>query len=1225
MNYLTKLLLVTSALLFSARLASPFPQYWYDALGVIGVPLPKGPTQCDSHPTEAVTVPNVDSPHPGSPTIDGSIAFAFRDAQSGALTTTLCPGKTSKLLLSFSDPRLALLTANTTSVAFSSPTPPSNDCPNRVDLGGSDSASAATAFDVSFDVPCSLAGQNLMFKVTSATNVKPTPWKQNSVEMPVSLGADCGTCASPPPPPPSPLPPPPPSPSLPPPRPSPPPPPPPSPSPPPRPSPPPPPPSLSPPPPPRPSPSPIPSSPPPPPRPSPSPSPLPQTAVPSTSPSPSPSSPPPAPSPSPLPPPPSPPPPPTPPTPPPPLPPPPPAVCAASSLGYQCMRQMGKVLLHWSVNTSSAPSGNGCTPANLTDVNASDIAQYGTLHMAVQANVTGYVGIGFGEDVEEMAPADIVFGWASGGDVSAFIGTFYTNETEYLGMNVTWPPASNPSWAYDMGVTQRSSASEDGGEVTTTICFSRRLAAEEALTSPNIDTDTPTVIIWAVGPERAFIQHDPDDVGGFLLTLNPAMVTAVPPPPPPPELPPPELPPPVQPPSLPPPSPPPPSPPPSAIDTPSLPPSPSSPPLAPTLSRPKDCAVSTLGYQCMATKDKVTLHWGINSSTAPANPCTPATRTTLTASDLAKDGTLHMAVQAKIPGYVAIGFNSNPSKMYPSDIALGRAGFPLNTYYASGEDLDTNDLTNPSWAYDTGVVYNSSTGITTICFSRRLVDSRAKASPDLLATSEGLAQLGLIWAISPFKALVQHASSNVGGFFLDLTQNSTLQKSENKPPPQALPPVTPPVTPPAPPPGTSSCVPSTLGYGCVATMDKVTLHWSINSSTAPANPCTPATRTTLTASDLAKDGTLHMAVQAKIPGYVAIGFNSNPSEMYPSDIALGWAGFPLNTYYASGEDLDTNDSTNPSWAYDTGVVYNSSTGITTICFSRRLVDSRAKASPDLRSATGSSNSISTSMGGRRHLLATSEGLAQLGLIWAISPSKALVQHASSNVGGFFLDLNGGSLQESESDEKYWVNVHGALMAVAWGLLLPLGTLLPAHRWLLRDIKVAGKHLWFWLHMGCQLIGMALFIAGFVVAFVKFGEVEGEISEAHEKIGIAVMAAAGAQVVFAYIRPDPGAKKRGLWNLVHHNLGRLTILLAWANVYIGIYIAHTDFGASYTPWITPIAIVMGLLLITTLVLRLHRPKVGKDTAGDKAGDFDTLESAAATGEQSNKIANEGTQA
>ncbi|GIL63771.1 hypothetical protein Vafri_17775 [Volvox africanus] len=1009
MNYLTKLLLVTSALLFSARLASPFPQYWYDALGVIGVPLPKGPTQCDSHPTEAVTVPNVDSPHPGSPTIDGSIAFAFRDAQSGALTTTLCPGKTSKLLLSFSDPRLALLTANTTSVAFSSPTPPSNDCPNRVDLGGSDSASAATAFDVSFDVPCSLAGQNLMFKVTSATNVKPTPWKQNSVEMPVSLGADCGTCASPPPPPPSPLPPPPPSPSLPPPRPSPPPPPPPSPSPPPRPSPPPPPPSLSPPPPPRPSPSPIPSSPPPPPRPSPSPSPLPQTAVPSTSPSPSPSSPPPAPSPSPLPPPPSPPPPPTPPTPPPPLPPPPPAVCAASSLGYQCMRQMGKVLLHWSVNTSSAPSGNGCTPANLTDVNASDIAQYGTLHMAVQANVTGYVGIGFGEDVEEMAPADIVFGWASGGDVSAFIGTFYTNETEYLGMNVTWPPASNPSWAYDMGVTQRSSASEDGGEVTTTICFSRRLAAEEALTSPNIDTDTPTVIIWAVGPERAFIQHDPDDVGGFLLTLNPAMVTAVPPPPPPPELPPPELPPPVQPPSLPPPSPPPPSPPPSAIDTPSLPPSPSSPPLAPTLSRPKDCAVSTLGYQCMATKDKVTL------------------------------------------------------------------------------------------------------------------------------------------------------------------------------------------------------------------------HWSINSSTAPANPCTPATRTTLTASDLAKDGTLHMAVQAKIPGYVAIGFNSNPSEMYPSDIALGWAGFPLNTYYASGEDLDTNDSTNPSWAYDTGVVYNSSTGITTICFSRRLVDSRAKASPDLRSATGSSNSISTSMGGRRHLLATSEGLAQLGLIWAISPSKALVQHASSNVGGFFLDLNGGSLQESESDEKYWVNVHGALMAVAWGLLLPLGTLLPAHRWLLRDIKVAGKHLWFWLHMGCQLIGMALFIAGFVVAFVKFGEVEGEISEAHEKIGIAVMAAAGAQVVFAYIRPDPGAKKRGLWNLVHHNLGRLTILLAWANVYIGIYIAHTDFGASYTPWITPIAIVMGLLLITTLVLRLHRPKVGKDTAGDKAGDFDTLESAAATGEQSNKIANEGTQA
>ncbi|GIL79060.1 hypothetical protein Vretimale_45 [Volvox reticuliferus] len=650
MNYFTSVLLVISAHLFTMRLASAYPNYWYDALNVIGSSLPNGPTQCDSHPTEAVIVQG--SPHPGGPTIDSSITFVFRGAQSGAVITTLCPGMANNLSVSFSNKRLALLTANTSSVAFSSALPTS-DCPNRVDLGGSSKFRAATTFNVSFNVPCSLAGQNVRFEVTSAAIASTTPWLQNSVNMPVSLGAVCGTCTSPRPPP-----------------------------------------------------------------------------VPS----------------------------------PPPLP----------------------------------------------------------------------------------------------------------------------PPAPSP------------------------------------------------------------------------------------------------------------------------------------PPLPPTNAR---------------------------SSTPPPSPPTPP------------------------------------------------------------------------------------------------------ASP--------------------------------------------------------------------------TCMPSPLGYDCVATKGKVTVHWSVNSSTAPANPCTPVNRTTLTANELSVFGTLHMAVQANIQGYVAIGFNSNPKKMYPSDIALGWSGSSLNTYYAKGEDLEESDISPSSWAYDTGIAYNASAIITTICFSRRLVDSRAKASPDLRSATGSNRNTTTATtptSGRR-LLQTSQGNGQLGLIWAISFARALVQHTSQNVGGFDLNLAEGTVQAAGNDRKYWVNVHGALMAVAWGLLLPLGTLLPAHRWLLRDVKLAGKHLWFWLHLGCQWTGMALFIAGFVVAFVEFEEVEGNLSEAHGAIGIAIMAAAGAQVVFAYIRPDPNSEKRGLWNLVHHNLGRLTILLAWANVYIGIYLAHTSWGASYTEWVTPIAIVMGLLLITTLVLRLLGPSGagGAPARGNNASAFNTLDYTAA-GEQ-----------
>lgn len=70
----------------------------------------------------------------------------------------------------------------------------------------------------------------------------------------------------------------------------------------------------------------------------------------------------------------------------------------------------------------------------------------------------------------------------------------------------------------------------------------------------------------------------------------------------------------------------------------------------------------------------------------------------------------------------------------------------------------------------------------------------------------------------------------------------------------------------------------------------------------------------------------------------------------------------------------------------------------------------------------------------------------LTLIWAISDQNSYTQHRPSNYGGFRLSLYRGSAEEVESDKRYWINVHGALMAVAWVLLMPLGTMLPTQRW-----------------------------------------------------------------------------------------------------------------------------------------------------------------------------------
>ncbi|KXZ51834.1 hypothetical protein GPECTOR_11g273 [Gonium pectorale] len=391
----------------------------------------------------------------------------------------------------------------------------------------------------------------------------------------------------------------------------------------------------------------------------------------------------------------------------------------------------------------------------------------------------------------------------------------------------------------------------------------------------------------------------------------------------------------------------------------------------------------------------------------------------------------------------------------------------------------------------------------------------------------------------------------------------------------------------------SGCTGSSLGYQCTAQAGKVTLHWSLNTASAPSNPCTPASRTQLQAADLAANGVLHMAVQTAEMGYVSVGFGPNPGVMYPNDMVLGWiddsGGAYLNTFYITDQTMDESDIYppvgSPSWAYDSGVVRDSA-GVTTICFSRRLRDARAMASPDLTSVVASA-----AASGRRRRLAQTNGGTSLGLNWAVSPYDALIQHRSDGVGGLWLDVTSGAASSVGGNKEAWINAHGALMAVSWGLLLPLGALLPAHRWALGDSKLGGKATWFVLHVFFQWTGIATFVAGFVIAYTRLGgegdTPGGAVGEAHGPIGIAIMAAAGAQVVLAHgARPDPSSPKRRVWNLLHHWLGRSVILLAWANVYIGIYAYHSSqWQASYREWVTPIAVVMGVLVLLDVALRV----------------------------------------
>lgn len=167
------------------------------------------------------------------------------------------------------------------------------------------------------------------------------------------------------------------------------------------------------------------------------------------------------------------------------------------------------------------------------------------------------------------------------------------------------------------------------------------------------------------------------------------------------------------------------------------------------------------------------------------------------------------------------------------------------------------------------------------------------------------------------------------------------------------------------------------------------------------------------------------------------------------------------------------------------------------------------------------------------------------------------------------------------------------MSAAWGLVLPLGALAARHRWALQGARLraqglGSRELWFYLHAACQLVGMGLFIAGFVISATKM-KVAGTqgTAGAHRVMGYVVMGLAGLQLLAAFVRPAPDAASRPAWNVLHHNLGRLTLVVAWATLYMGVYLVHTALGQSLAAWLAPLVGTLGLLVGADVALTAVR--------------------------------------
>ncbi|KAL3683605.1 hypothetical protein R1sor_001627 [Riccia sorocarpa] len=175
-------------------------------------------------------------------------------------------------------------------------------------------------------------------------------------------------------------------------------------------------------------------------------------------------------------------------------------------------------------------------------------------------------------------------------------------------------------------------------------------------------------------------------------------------------------------------------------------------------------------------------------------------------------------------------------------------------------------------------------------------------------------------------------------------------------------------------------------------------------------------------------------------------------------------------------------------------------------------------------------------------------------------------------------------------------VHGFMMFIAWGLLLPGGVLGA------RYLKHLDNNGWFQIHMYSQLSGIAVMLLGLLFAVAELGGFN--TRSAHMKVGLASIFLASWQAANGYFRPAKSApgeaqpRKRVIWQYVHMYSGRTALLLGFVSLVTGISkLAERDGVGTMKPlqwglfaWFFAVAAVVGYVEFQGLCSKKHQDTV-----------------------------------
>lgn len=321
------------------------------------------------------------------------------------------------------------------------------------------------------------------------------------------------------------------------------------------------------------------------------------------------------------------------------------------------------------------------------------------------------------------------------------------------------------------------------------------------------------------------------------------------------------------------------------------------------------------------------------------------------------------------------------------------------------------------------------------------------------------------------------------------------------------------------------------------------------------------------------EGSISIAARGeKKSGYLAVGFGSGMVNSY---VYVGWIDNigvgRVNTYWIDGKEASNVHQTNENLTH---VRCKTENGIITLEFTRPL---RPSCSRDEKMQCNDIIDPTTplkviwAMGARW----TDEHLSERNMhsVTSSRPVRVLLMRGSA---------------EAEEDIRPVLAVHGFMMFLAWGILLPGGILAARY---LKHVKGDG---WYQIHVYLQYSGLAIVLLGLLFAVA---ELRGfYVSSLHVKFGITAIFLACAQPVNAFLRPKRPASgedvssKRLLWEYSHVIVGRCAIVAGIAALISGMKHLGERYGGENVhglSWALMVWFSIGALIVLYLEFREKR--------------------------------------